>query len=72
MSNPEGKPAIELSTGSSPVQTVTVVPTQEGDDAMGIRSMTVGRHEEIRRRLAEGRGVRGDRPCARLCARDSA
>jgi len=25
---------------------------------MGLRSMTVGRYEEIRRRLAEGRGVR--------------
>jgi len=58
MSNPEEKPAIELNAGVSPAQTVTVVPIQEGDDAMGLRSMTVGRYEEIRRRLAEGRGVR--------------
>jgi hypothetical protein len=58
MSNPEEKPAIEPNTGPLPAQTVTVVPSHEGEDAMGLRSMTVGRYEEIRRRLAEGRGVR--------------
>ena len=58
MSNPEEKPAIELNAGSLPAQTVTVVPRHEGEDAMGLRSMTVGRYEEIRRRLADGRGVR--------------
>jgi len=58
MSNPEGKPAIELNAGSEPAQAVTVVPSHEEEDAMGLRSMTVGRYEEIRRRLAEGRGVR--------------
>jgi len=58
MSNPEEKPAIELNAGSEPAQAVTVVPSHEGEDAMGLRSMTVGRYEEIRRRLAEGRGVR--------------
>ena len=72
MSNPEEKPAIELNAGLSPAQTVTVVPIQEGDDAMGLRSMTVGRYEEIRRRLAEGPRSARDRPSARLCARDSA
>ncbi|MCU1263000.1 MAG: family transposase, core domain [Bryobacterales bacterium] len=58
MSNPEEKPAIELNAGSLPAQTATVVPSHEGEDAMGLRSMTVGRYEEIRRRLADGRGVR--------------
>jgi hypothetical protein len=58
MSNPEEKPAIELNTGSLPAQTVTVVPSHEGEGAMGLRSLTVGRYEEIRRRLADGRGVR--------------
>jgi transposase len=58
MSNPEEKPAIELNAGSEPAQAATVVPSHEGEDAMGLRSMTVGRYEEIRRRLAEGRGVR--------------
>lgn len=58
MSNPEERPAIELNAGSEPAQAVTVVSSHEGEDAMGLRSMTVGRYEEIRRRLAEGRGVR--------------
>jgi transposase len=58
MSKPEEKPAIELNAGSEPAQAVTVVPSHEGEDEMGLRSMTVGRYEEIRRRLAEGRGVR--------------
>jgi hypothetical protein len=46
MSIPEEKPAIELNAGSLPAQTVTVVPSHEGEDAMGLRSMTVGRYEE--------------------------
>jgi hypothetical protein len=58
MSNPEEKPAIELNIGSLPAPTATVVPSHEGEGAMGIRSLTVGRYEEIRRRLADGRGVR--------------
>jgi DNA-binding NarL/FixJ family response regulator len=37
---------------------------------MGSRSMTVGRYEEIRRRLAEGRGVR-EISRALSCARDT-
>jgi hypothetical protein len=36
----------------------TFVLQHEGDEGMGVRSMTVRRYEEIRRRLAEGRGVR--------------
>ena len=43
MSNPEEKPAIELNTGSLPAQTVTVVPSHEEEDAMGLRSLAVGR-----------------------------
>jgi hypothetical protein len=58
MSNAEEKPAPEQDAGSSAAQTVTVAPRHEEDDAMGLRSMTVERYEEIRRRLAEGRGVR--------------
>ena len=58
MSNPGEKPALEPDTGALPAQTVTVVPSHEGEDAMGLRSLTVGRYEEIRRRLADGRGVR--------------
>jgi hypothetical protein len=58
MSKPEEKPAIELNAGSEPAQAVTVVLSHEEEDGMGLRSMTVGRYEEIRRRLAEGRGVR--------------
>ena len=56
MSNPEENPAIEVNAGSLRARTVTVVPSREGEDAMGLRS--VGRYEEIRRRLADGRGVR--------------
>lgn len=51
MLNPEEKSAIEPNAGSLPAQTVTVVPSHEGEDAMGLRSMTVGWYEEIRRRL---------------------
>jgi hypothetical protein len=36
----------------------TFVVHHEGDGGMAIRSMTVHRYEEIRRRLAEGRGLR--------------
>jgi len=41
-----------------PTHPATVVVSHEGADGMGERSMTVGRYEEIRRRLADGRGVR--------------
>ena len=58
MTKPEQEPATEPITDSGPAQAVTVVPSHEEEDGMGIRSMTVGRYEEIRRRLAEGRGVR--------------
>ena len=36
MSKSEEKPAIELNAGSLPAQTVTVVPSHEGEDAMGL------------------------------------
>lgn len=39
---------------ASSVDAVTVAPSHEGEGAMGSRSMTVERYEEIRRRLAEG------------------
>jgi len=42
-----------------PSPTATVVTcSHEGDGEMGSRNMTAGRFEEIRRRLAEGRGLR--------------
>jgi hypothetical protein len=41
-----------------PTRTATFVAQEGGDGFMGARSMTVGRYEEIRRRLGEGRGVR--------------
>jgi len=58
MSTPDQEPAIEPNAGPKAAQPITVVPNHEEDDEMGLRSMTVGRYEEIRRRLAEGRGVR--------------
>jgi len=51
-------------------QAGTVIPSNEGEDGMGARSMTVGRYEEIRRRLAEGRGVR-EIARALNCSRDT-
>src|ERR1700726_805325 len=36
----------------------TFVGNHEGDGSMALRSMTVHRYEEIRRRLAEGRSLR--------------
>src|SRR5437764_134611 len=58
MSNSEESQPIGAATSALPAQTVTVVSNHEGEDGMGSRSMTVGRYEEIRRRLAEGRGLR--------------
>ena len=49
---------------------LTVVSNHEGEDGMGSRSMTVGRYEEIRRRLAEGRGLR-EIARALNCSRDT-
>jgi hypothetical protein len=58
MSNPERKPAVELNASLSPSQAATAAPSHEEEGAMGLQSMTAGRYEEIRRRPAEGRGVR--------------
>ncbi len=58
MSNSEESQPVELTASPVPTQTATVVSNHEGEDGMGSRSMTVGRYEEIRRRLAEGRGLR--------------
>ena len=49
---------------------VTFRAHHEGEDGMGLRSMTVGRFEEIRRRLADGRGVR-EIARALGCSRDT-
>ena len=53
----QNEPAAAI-VSPSPIPTATVVVSHEGADGMGERSMTVGRYEEIRRRLADGRGVR--------------
>jgi hypothetical protein len=58
MSISEENVPFEPNYGTPLTSTATVVPSHEGEEAMGARSMTVGRYEEIRRRLAEGRGVR--------------
>jgi hypothetical protein len=60
----------ELVSGSPPTLTATVIPSHQGEDGMGARSMTVVRYEEIRRRLAEGRGVR-EIARALNCSRDT-
>ena len=70
MPKPEPNEPFEPSTSPSPAQSATVVASHEGEEAMGARSMTVGRYEEIRRRLAEGRGIR-EIARALGCARDT-
>jgi transposase len=55
----------------TPVPTATVATcSHEGEDGMGLRSLTTGRYEEIRRRLAEGRGLR-EIARALGCSRDT-
>jgi len=66
----DGNPALSTDFVASPSDAVTVDPSQEGEDGMGVRSMTVGRYEEIRRRLAEGRGIR-EIARALSCSRDT-
>src|ERR1700761_694566 len=70
MSKPEENQSADSVVGAAPTPAVTVAPSHEGEDAMGVRSMTVGRYEEIRRRLAEGRGVR-EIARALNCSRDT-
>ena len=60
MSKSEENQSVEPVYGTPLPQPTTVDPNHEGEDGMGVRSMTVGRYEEIRRRLAEGRGLRED------------
>jgi hypothetical protein len=70
MPKPEENQPVEPVYGTPLLQPATVVPSYEGEDGMGARSMTVGRYEEIRRRLAEGRGVR-EIARALNCSRDT-
>ena len=58
MSNSEDKEPFAGDIPASPADTAAVVSNHEGQDGMGARDMTVGRYEEIRRRLAERRGGR--------------
>jgi FixJ family two-component response regulator len=70
MSISEEKPAIELNRRITRPNRYRRACSHEGEDGMGLRSMTVGRYEEIRRRLAEGRGVR-EIARALGCSRDT-
>ncbi len=70
MSKPEENQPVEPFYGTPLLQTDTVAPSHEGEDGMGARSMTVGRYEEIRRRLAQGRRVR-EIARALKCSRDT-
>ena len=64
------KPVSSTDIPASVPLAATVVSSHEGEDGMGARSMTVGRYEEIRRRLAEGRGMR-EIARALNCSRDT-
>src|ERR1700733_2572539 len=70
MSKPEENQSVEPVYGTPLIQPTTVDPNHEGENGMGVRSMTVGRYEEIRRRLSEGRGLRENAP-ALSCSRDT-
>jgi hypothetical protein len=70
MPNPEENQPTEITGSPLPTQTATVVSNHEGEDGMGSRSMTMARYEEIRRRLAEGRGLR-EIARALNCSRDT-
>jgi hypothetical protein len=58
MSIPEEKQPFVGDCTVSPTHAATLMAQEGGDGCMGSRSMTVGRYEEIRRRLGEGRKVR--------------
>jgi hypothetical protein len=58
MSIPEEKQPFVGDCTVSPTHAATLMAQEGGDGCMGSRSMTVGRYEEIRRRLGEGRGLR--------------
>lgn len=60
----------EGGAGPPVVLAATVAAPQAREDGMGARSMTVGRYEEIRRRLADGRGLR-EIARALGCSRDT-
>ena len=70
MVNTEENQALEPIPSVRSGSTATVIPSHQGEDGMGARSMTVVRYEEIRRRLAEGRGVR-EIARALNCSRDT-
>lgn len=55
---------------TEPDSTATFPADREGEDGMGLRSVTVERFEEIRRRLADGRSVR-EIARALGCSRDT-
>jgi DNA-binding NarL/FixJ family response regulator len=70
MSNSEPKEPVAADASRALPTTATVVAGHDGDGAMGTRSMTVGRYEEIRRRVTDGRGVR-EIARALNCSRDT-
>src|SRR5215813_7767788 len=62
MSIPEEKQPFVGDCTVSPTHAATLMAQEGGDGCMGSRSMTVGRYEEIRRRLGEGPRASRDRP----------
>ena len=61
------RPAIVTTAADS---IATFLADREGEDGMGLRSVTIERFEEIRRRLADGRGIR-EIARALDCSRDT-
>lgn len=70
MSTSDPNEPAALARPTEPDCAVTFLAHHEGEDGMGLRSMTVGRFEEIRRRLADGRGIR-EIARALGCSRDT-
>lgn len=71
MSIPDPTERLFVPDPLTPAPTATVATcSHDGEDGMGSRSLTSGRYEEIRRRLADGRGLR-EIARALGCSRDT-
>jgi hypothetical protein len=58
MSRVDPQEPVAQARPTEPDSTATFPADREGEDGMGLRSVTVERFEEIRRRLGDGRGIR--------------